>query len=152
MLPWVSLVHVGQWLPAQLSQYFQRALGISLAEQDLMKQLDVAGGGLRMVDLAERIFLSKAGVTKMVDRLETAGMARRERSVEDRRVIHVRLTVKGKRTLKRSRELLLPWVEAHLADKLTGRELKALGGALESLLRGHDRWDSQAAHLKPSST
>ena len=52
MLTWVSLVHAGSYLPAALSQHLQTELGISLAEQDLLKQLGISGGELRLVDLA----------------------------------------------------------------------------------------------------
>ena len=148
MLAWVSLVHAGTWLPAALSQHLQEEIGISLAEQDLLKQLDVAGGQLKLVDLARRVFLSKAGVTKMMDRLETAGLVVRERSTTDRRVINARLTPTGKRTVAKSRQLLLAWAKTNFADHLTEAELNALQAALQKLIEGHGRWQDQLAHLR----
>lgn len=148
MLTWVSLVHAGTYFPAALSQHLQSELGISLAEQDLIKQLGVAGGELKLVDLARRIYLSKAGVTKMMDRLEAAGLVSRVRSDSDRRVINARLTSKGARTLERSRLLLVAWVRANLCDALSENQLHALRDALQTLLEKHDRWDAQTAHLE----
>lgn len=147
MLTWVSLVHAGSYLPAALSQHLQTELGISLAEQDLLKQLGISGGELRLVDLAQRIYLSKAGVTKMMDRLESAGLVKRIRSTTDRRVIMARLTEKGKMALERSRVLLLAWVEANLSAHLSDQQMLALGEGLRSLLEGHGRWEGQMAHL-----
>ena len=152
MLPWVSLVHAGSYLPGALSQHLQDQLGISLPEQDLLKQLAAGGGKLKLVELASRIFLSKAGVTKMVDRLESAGLVERQRSDQDRRVIYASLTAAGRRTLNRSKKLLVAWVEANVADHLDDKQLKAFGEALEAVLRGHDRWEGQMAHLRGEST
>ncbi len=147
MMVWVSLVHAGAYLPAALSDHLRAEAGISLAEQDLLKQLNSTGGKSRMVDLAKRIFLSKAGVTKMVDRLEKIALVNRQKSATDGRVVQVTLTASGKKTLERSRALLLPWVKSNLADHLSGEQLRDLGSALESLLKGHDRWHGQMEHL-----
>ncbi len=151
MLTWVSLIHAGSFLPAALGQHLQERLGISLAEQDLLKQLGAAGGELTLGGLSRRIYLSKAGITKMMDRLEAGGFVKRARSEEDRRIIHARLTKAGRNTLDRSRKLLVPWVRENLGDHLTAGQLRSLGKALETVLKGHDRWEGQMAHLKGSS-
>ena len=148
MKTWVSLVHAGSYLPTALSSHLQSELGISLAEQDFLKQLNAAGGELKLVDLSRRIFLSKAGVTKMMDRLEHTGVVKRKRSNKDRRVVNAVLTPVGKKTLGQSRKLLVAWVEANLKDQLSENQLYALRDALEALLRGHGRWDGQMAHLQ----
>lgn len=152
MLTWASLVHAGIYLPAALSQHLHDELGISLAEQDLLKQLSVAGGRLKLVELSRRIFLSKAGVTKMIDRLEAAGLVARERSATDRRVVYAQLSKAGQDTLTRSRQLLSRWVKANLSDHLSEKQLHGLQGALRSLLEGHGRWDGQLAHLRGDAT
>lgn len=148
MLAWVSLVHAGTYLPSLLSAQLQERLEISLAEQDLLSLLEKAGGQIKMVELARIVFLSKAGVTKMVDRLEQAGLVERVASESDRRVTSAKLTAKGKRRLSRSRELLVAWVRANFRDHLSEAEVLGLGGALKSLLSGHGRWEGQIAHLR----
>ncbi len=150
MITWVSLVHAGSYFPGALSRHLQEELGISLPEQDLLKQLGVAGGELKLVELSRRIYLSKAGITKMMDRLESAGHVARVRSKNDRRVIMARLTTSGKKVLARSRKLLVAWVETNLRDHLSDKQLLAMRDALETLLKGHDRWDGQMAHLRPA--
>ncbi len=148
MLAWVSLVHAGTYLPTALSGHLQEHVGISLPEQDLLSQLEKAGGQLKMVDLARIIYLSKAGITKMVDRLEDAGLLERRPSEADGRVTHARLTGKGKRRLAKSRQLLRAWVKANFGAHLSDDQLLALGGALERVLAGHGRWEGQMAHLR----
>ena len=57
--------------------------------------------GLRMNELAERILYSKSGLTRVVDRLEDAGLVRRVRPENDRRSILVVLTDQGRAMIDR---------------------------------------------------
>jgi len=52
---------------------------------------------LRMSDLAEQVVLSRSNLTRLVDRLEEAGLVERERSEEDRRGAYAVVTEAGKR-------------------------------------------------------
>lgn len=151
MITWVSLVHAGTYLPNVLSRHLQEELGISLAEQDFLKQLGAAGGELKLIDLSRRIYLSKAGVTKMMDRLESAGHVTRVRSETDRRVVNAKLTAVGRKVLDGSRKLLVAWVKTNLRDHLSEKQLVAMRDALETLLKEHHRWEGQMAHLKGKS-
>lgn len=49
-----------------------------------------------MGQLANEVFLSKATLTGIIDRLEKKGLVKRERSTEDRRKILIALTQQGK--------------------------------------------------------
>jgi DNA-binding MarR family transcriptional regulator len=148
MLAWASLVHTGTFLAAALDARFKDELGLSVVEQDLLSQVDKSGGSLRMVDLSRLTFLSKAGITKMVDRLESDGYVVRRPSQEDRRVINAELTEEGRAVLGRSRRLLEGWVAANFAEFLSPDEIRTLGSALRKILEGHGRWEGQVAHLR----
>jgi DNA-binding MarR family transcriptional regulator len=148
MLAWVSLVHAGNYLASALSNHFQASLDISLVEQDLLSQLDKAGGEVKMVELARRTFVSKAGMTKMIDRLEASGLVVRVSYEGDRRVTSAKLTGEGERLLQRSRKMLGDWVKANVRGHLSDDQVLALGDALKSLLEGHGRWEGQLAHLR----
>jgi DNA-binding MarR family transcriptional regulator len=50
-------------------------------------------------ELARRMALERHTVTELVDRAERAGLIERERSSDDRRVVHLRLTGEGERRL-----------------------------------------------------
>lgn len=148
MMAWVSLVHAGTYLPAALNQHLKSGLDISLAEQDFLKQLGASKGKLKMVELAKRIYFSKAAITKIVDRLESAGLVARVPCEIDRRVIYIELTGAGEALLARSKELLTSWVENNLCKHLSDSQIKSLAESLELLIRGHNRWDDQIDHLK----
>lgn len=54
-------------------------------------------GGVSLSELSERIRAQNSTVTGIVDRMEREGLVVRERSKEDRRVVFIRLTTKGRR-------------------------------------------------------
>ena len=147
MLAWVSLITAGSILGTELNSYLEDELGISLPEQDLLKQLAQAGGKLNMSVIASRIFLSRAGMTKMMDRMEAEKLVRRLPSKTDRRVINAVLTAKGRRVVARSWELLEPWVARNFRAHLSDKEVLALGSALKSLLEGREHWSPLMEHL-----
>lgn len=147
MLSWASLVHAGQFLTRGLDLALQARCGMSLPEQDLMRVVDRTSGGMRMGDLAERLFFSKAGMTKMVDRLEQHGWVERRSAPDDRRATVIALTPAGRRQLARARAVLVAWVAEHFGRHLTAPERRGLAGALRTLLIAHGRWEGQLAHL-----
>lgn len=56
--------------------------------------------------LARRVTLSQGTVTTILDRLEARGLVERYRSAADRRVVHSRLTRRGRAVLRRAPPLL----------------------------------------------
>jgi DNA-binding MarR family transcriptional regulator len=56
--------------------------------------------------LSRRVSLSQGTVTTILDRLEAGGLVERYRSTADRRVVHSRLTRRGRAVLRRAPPLL----------------------------------------------
>src|SRR5947209_4747658 len=57
---------------------------------------------LRMHELAQRVVLSRSGLTRLVDRLEAEGLLIRERSGADRRGAYAVVTEEGIAALRRT--------------------------------------------------
>lgn len=77
-------------------------------------------GRLSIGELADRLQLRHHSAGGLADRLVRAGLAQRERSTEDRRQVHLRLTSRGER-------LLAGLSAAHRAELTrVGPELRAL--------------------------
>ena len=110
-----------------------RDAGIPLRWYDALVHLEEAPDGLRMNELAERILYSKSGFTRVVDRLEEAGLVRRVRPENDRRSILVVLTDKGRNTMERARRHHRHAIEQHFSRHLTDTDIKTLTRALEKL-------------------
>jgi DNA-binding MarR family transcriptional regulator len=111
----------------------ERDAGIALRWYDALVHLEETPDGLRMNELAERILYSKSGFTRVVDRLEEAGLVRRVRPDNDRRSILVVLTDEGRTTLERARRHHRQAIEQHFSRHLTDTDIKTLTRALERL-------------------
>ena len=94
---------------------------LSLGGYDVLVQLaEAPERRLRMAELADAVLLSRSGVTRLVDRLEVAGMVTRERFTGDGRGIVAVLTTKGVDTLRDA-------ARTHLSDHFDDKELAAFG-------------------------
>ena len=59
--------------------------GLSLVQFDVLIQLSLAGGELRMAELADRVLLSRSGLVRIVDALVRRGLAARRTDRADAR-------------------------------------------------------------------
>lgn len=149
MRAWAYLVHSGPLLLSKLSVELEAELGVSALEHEFLTQIKRGRGEIRMTDLAENLWVSKAGVTKVVDRLEASGLVERSPSPEDRRVIVVGLTPAGEDLFASSRRLLRAFARTHFASRLTVREIERLETILEKLLKTQEEWETLERRLSP---
>ena len=97
--------------------------------KELAKRADLTGpqltvvklleqvGDLSLSELSDKIRAQNSTVTGIIDRMEREGLVLRERSKEDRRVVHIGLTAKG----------------SALAKEIPVEPMEIFKGALESL-------------------
>ena len=111
---------------------------LSLRWYDVLVHLEDAEEGLRMNELASLILASTSGLTRVIDRMDEAGLVRRERPPDDRRVVEVYITPKGLETLHSAREVHRRGIDEHFAAHLDDQELEALTRALQRV-RDHVR-------------
>jgi DNA-binding MarR family transcriptional regulator len=111
----------------------ERETGIPLRWYDTLVHLEDTPDGLRMNELAEQILYSKSGFTRVVDRMEEAGLVQRVRPESDRRSILVVLTDQGRNTMERARHHHRHGIEQHFSRHLSDTDIKALTRALEKL-------------------
>jgi DNA-binding MarR family transcriptional regulator len=116
-----------------LDSELERDAGFPMSWYDVLVQLEDEPNGRRMNELAERILYSKSGLTRVVDRMEKAGLVRRVRPDHDRRSIFVSLTDEGRETMERARRHHRHGIEQHFASHLTDADVKALGRAFEKI-------------------
>jgi len=117
-----------------------RQINADLAERDLpdLTVYDAlwalrtgVGGRRRMGELAEAVVLSRTAIVRLVDRLEAAGLARREPVPEDRRGSYVVITPEGKAMLKK----MWPVYSAGIERLFTTHATKTMGAALDRMAR-----------------
>jgi len=116
-----------------LDAELQAAVGIPQRWYDVLVQLEETPDGVPMNELADRILYSKSGFTRVVDRMEEAGLVRRVRPPHDRRSVLVLLTDAGVETKDRARRYHRDDIQRHFARHLTDADIKALTRALEKI-------------------
>lgn len=89
-----------------LGRALERECGISHLMYEVLLILGRAGGpGLSMRALAQEQVLTTGGATRLVDRMEAAGLVERVEDPDDRRGRLVRLTAAGEETTVRASRL-----------------------------------------------
>jgi Transcriptional regulators len=88
---------------------------------------------LRMSELAERLLLSRSGVTRLIDRLEANGLVARVSCESDRRGQWAQLTDVGHQRLRDASPTHLRGVEEHFLDRIPATELDRLRETLERI-------------------
>jgi DNA-binding MarR family transcriptional regulator len=116
-----------------LDDELERDAGIPLRWYDVLVHLEETSEGLRMNELAERILYSKSGFTRVVDRMEEAGLVRRVRPDNDRRSILVVLSDQGRAVMDDARRHHRDAIEEHFSRHLSDADIKALTRALDKL-------------------
>ncbi len=106
--------------------------GFPLTWLDVLAQLyDAPGNGLRMQELEERSLFTRSGLTRLVDRIEAAGLVRREPVPGDRRGVRVVMTSEGRRRHDEAFVEHLHVIEREFGRRLTPDQQKAVADALE---------------------
>lgn len=95
----VALMRTAALVRRAISQRVE-PYGISLAQYNVLRILRGAGAdGLPTLAVRDRLIEEAPGITRLVDKLEEAGLVRRARTGLDRRVVHCHITEKGLRLL-----------------------------------------------------
>ncbi|HET9141732.1 MarR family winged helix-turn-helix transcriptional regulator [Actinophytocola sp.] len=108
---------------------------LSLVSYDVLVQLaEAPGRRLRMAELADRVLLSRSGVTRLVDRLERAGLVARQRVVADGRGVIAELTDSGLERLRNASRTHLAGIARHFVAHFDDDALAALGALCDRLV------------------
>jgi DNA-binding MarR family transcriptional regulator len=108
---------------------------LPLASYDVLVQLSEAPDSrLRMTELADRVLLSRSGLTRLADRLEREGLIIRQPCPNDARGTLAVLTDAGLARLREAWPTHLRGVEQHVTGRLTQDEIAQLGALLGKLV------------------
>lgn len=88
---------------------------------------------MRRVDIAEEMVLSPSGVTRMLERLESAGLVEKAKCSSDARVTYAVLTSPGRGKLKAAGKAHDAVIEELVGGPLKERDLKTLADLMERL-------------------
>lgn len=134
---WRTLLVAHSQVIAKLEGELIAAHDLPLAWYDVLLQLaEAPAARLRMTDLAERVLLSRSGVTRLVDRMVHAELITRERCDDDKRITWAVLTAAGWQQLRAAAPTHLAGIEQHVVRRLSDAELGELARLLAKLVDG----------------
>ncbi|MHB1088473.1 MAG: MarR family winged helix-turn-helix transcriptional regulator [Acidimicrobiales bacterium] len=119
-----------------------KSLGLALEAQcdlplawfEVLLQLRKSPDGrLKMAQVADAIVHSTGGTTRLIDRLEEAGLVERQLCPTDRRAIHVAITDLGNQRLDEALSVHLEYLQDTLVSRLSGHERATLTDLLTKL-------------------
>jgi DNA-binding MarR family transcriptional regulator len=140
---WMNLLQADAVMAEVLERHLE-AVGLSLAQHEVLMRLARAERNrLRMLDLATLLLVSKSGVTRLVDRMEAAGLVRREACPTDRRVVYAALTDEGRRRIEAARPVFARGLEAAFSRHLDDRDVATLRAILRKVLEGNGQWQER---------
>ncbi len=134
MLAWRTFLTAHATLIRQLEAELEERESLALSDFDVLVQLHVAGGTLRMRDLAESVLLSRSGMTRRVDRLEEAGYVSRVACETDRRGSFAHLTDAGRERMQQALPVHLQGIADHFLAPLGADELGTIRTTLAKLV------------------
>ncbi|PQO47234.1 MarR family winged helix-turn-helix transcriptional regulator [Blastopirellula marina] len=96
----LNLVRTHELLSSEFTRLLKKH-GLSDAQYNALRILRGEAKPMQTYQIAERMITSQTDISRLVDRLEANELVERERSAEDRRVVWVSLTSKGRAILKK---------------------------------------------------
>jgi DNA-binding MarR family transcriptional regulator len=125
----LNIVRTNDQLQNRFLRLF-REYGVTPSQYNILRILRGEGKPMPSLEIGERMIQVVPAMTGLIDRLEKQSLVRRERCLEDRRVIFIVLTEQGEQLLAKLDE---PVVELHraLLGHLSKSELAELSRLLE---------------------
>ena len=130
---WRSFLQAHATLMRRLAGDLAEATGLSLGDFDVLAQLALAGGEVRMSELSTRAFSSRSGMTRRVARLVDEGLVARASDEADARGVVVALTDAGVARLAEAAPVHLRGVVELFVSQLTDKELALLKSVLDKV-------------------
>ena len=132
---WPLFLRTYAVLLERLEDELQSERDLPLTWFDVLAQLEGAEDGrLRMNELADSVLLSKSGVTRLVDRMERAGLIERASCESDRRVVYAAITPSGRKAFAKAAPVAVRGVDEYFTSPISGTEKKVLMNALNKIL------------------
>jgi DNA-binding MarR family transcriptional regulator len=131
---WRAFLRAHAQVVRRLERELAEEQGMALTDYDVLVQLAGADQRrLRMSELADRLLLSRSGVTRLVDRLVAEGLVERVTCDDDRRGQWAALTDAGRRRLRAATPTHLRGINEHFIGRLSTGELASLERMLEPI-------------------
>jgi DNA-binding MarR family transcriptional regulator len=132
--PWRSFLTAHARITRRLDEELRAEHDLSLAEYDaLLTIADAPDRRIRMRQLADRVILSKSGVTRLIDRLVLDGLVERRACASDARGAEAVLTPAGLDRLRRASRTHLRGIAEHFIAAVDESELATIERSMQAV-------------------
>jgi DNA-binding MarR family transcriptional regulator len=132
--PWRAFLTAHARITRRLDEELRLEHDLSLAEYDaLLTIADAPGRRIRMRQLADRVILSKSGVTRLIDRLVLDGLVERDACRTDARGAEAVLTPAGLDRLRRASRTHLRGVAQHFIGAVDDVDLATIERSMQAV-------------------
>jgi DNA-binding MarR family transcriptional regulator len=123
-LAWYAQAKMNARLTERIADEMERRAGLPAAWIDVLANLKVEPR--RMNELADDLILSRGGATRLIARMEEAGLVERRTPPHDRRATFAVITDAGREAIERALPVHLEVVEEVYARHLTDEDAELL--------------------------
>lgn len=128
---WRGMLNAHAEVIARLTREMKRDMGIPLTWYEVLLILyESPTKSRRMHELAAARVLSRSAATRLVDRMQTAGLVLRQEAEADGRGTNVVMTEDGRALLRAAGRLHLDGIARHFGDHISEGEAAVLGDVL----------------------
>lgn len=127
-----QLAVVAERTSREYAKRYRDRFGISIPEWRVLAHLSQAGS-VSVREIYEKVAMDKPKVSRAAQRLEAAGYLSKRENPNDRRLVELSLTPKGRQTVEEIFPIARAY-EAEVMDRL-GDMAPAFRGGLETLMR-----------------
>lgn len=147
---WRAFLHAHARITRRLDEDLQANHGLSLAEYDALLQIATAPERrLRMNLIAQRVLLSRSGVTRLIDRLVADGAVERVACSTDARGAEAVLTPDGLTRLRKASRTHLAGIEQYFLQAIPADDRAAIERGLARVV---DAVGPQGSECLPAAT
>jgi DNA-binding MarR family transcriptional regulator len=130
-----GMLQVNAHIVDRVGQRMERETGLPPAWYEVLAQIHKCP--VRMGELADSLVLSRGGATRLIARMEEAGLVEREIPKHDRRATYARITDKGVDAFERATPVHMAAVEDLFSRYVTDEEAEILRGVHARVLLGN---------------
>ena len=132
---WARLLRTQQVLLERVEADLKAAGLPPLGWYDVLLELKrEESGRLRQFELGEKVLLSKYNLSRLLDRLEDAGLVKRQPCKEDARGADVTITAAGRAVQKKMWPVYQQAIARHFARHLSPREVEHMAELMARLI------------------
>jgi DNA-binding MarR family transcriptional regulator len=137
--PWVRFLHAHATIVGELSSELVAEHGLTINDYEVLLRLSRADGRrMRRVDIAQEVFLSPSGITRLLEGLEKSGYVERQTCESDLRVVYACLTDEGMRKLRAAGKTHVAGIWRVFLDRFDADERAVLAELLGRLSAAGD--------------